>query len=79
VFHKGQSVLAKFPDGHEEPGRVVYQRMDPNTKYTTPQAVSVFLDSKRDKPGYAGSMFWANDVRPDNCTTDANETTTKLP
>lgn len=55
-------VICTFKDGHEEPGEVVFQRNAP-PMYTTPEAYSVRLDSRADKPGYTGTMFAADKVR----------------
>ena len=63
MYKKGQSVIVTFEDGRQETGRVVYQRMAP-PNYSTPEAVSVFLDSRREVYGYAGTMFLAKNVKP---------------
>lgn len=44
------------------PGTVAYVRNLPPA-YTTPEAVSVVLDSDKDKPGYAGTIFRADVVQ----------------
>lgn len=44
-------------------GGVAYQRMAP-PYYSTPEAVSVVLDSERDRIGYAGTIFKAEEVTP---------------
>lgn len=64
MYHKGQSVIVTFDDGHEETGRLVYQRMAP-PDYSKPEAISVFLDSQRERSGYVGTIFPANQVRPE--------------
>lgn len=45
------------------PGTVQWTRNGPPT-YATPVAVSVRLDSQRDRPGYSGTMFSVEEVRP---------------
>ncbi len=65
TFTKGQSVVATFKDGRKETGRVVYQRMAGPT-YSEAEAVSVFLDSQRNRVGYCGTMFFAADVVPED-------------
>jgi hypothetical protein len=57
-FQKGQRV--QTPLG---PGQVAYQRMGP-PNYSKPEAVSVVLDAKQNKPGYTGTMFDAKKVKP---------------
>jgi hypothetical protein len=63
VLATGQSVIVTFDDGREEPGRIVYRRMDPASGYSQPEAFSVFLDSKRNARCYCGTMFAASKVR----------------
>lgn len=57
-FQRGQRV--QTPLG---PGQVAYQRMGP-PNYSKPVAVSVVLDAKQNKPGYTGTIFDAEKVKP---------------
>jgi hypothetical protein len=56
TFEQGQRVVT--PHG---PGAVAYVRMAA-PDYARPEAYSVVLDSQRNRPGYAGSMYSAKDV-----------------
>lgn len=56
TYMKGTRVLAK-----EKPGTVQYVRFGP-PNFNMPEAYSVMLDDRRDKPGYAGTMYPASDV-----------------
>lgn len=56
IFHQGDRVITKLGTG-----RVVYQRMAP-PNYTEAFAVSVMLDAKQNKPGYAGTIFASAEV-----------------
>ena len=47
------------------PGTVAYVRMA-SPDYTTVDAVSVVLDSKRTRPGYSGTIVAPADLRPDD-------------
>lgn len=64
VFFIGQRVTT--PKGS---GAVAYQRTKP-PDYTIAEAVSVVLDSERQRTGYTGTMFPAADVTPVNETTE---------
>jgi hypothetical protein len=65
-FVSGQRVKVLMAGGVEEQGSVAYQRMDPcsSPPYSKPAAVSVVLDSRRDRPGYKGTVFLAALVTP---------------
>jgi hypothetical protein len=70
VFYISQRVAT--PKGA---GTVAYQRTRP-PDYTVADAVSVVLDSERQRPGYNGTMFQAADVtheRPDKRATCAHD------
>jgi len=45
-------------------GTVAYQRMAPPA-FSTPEAISVVLDSRRHDPRYTGTIFPAADVTPE--------------
>lgn len=63
AFRQWQPVAVTFEDGREEEGKVIYVRMSP-PEYVEVGAVGVRLDSKRDEPGYHGTVFRADRVRP---------------
>ena len=44
-------------------GYVAYVRMSP-PEYTTPHAVSVVLDKRKENPGYTGTILSAAVVKP---------------
>lgn len=65
-YVSGQRVKVRMAGGLVEEGAVAYQRMDPcaSPPYSKPAAVSVVLDSRKDRPGYAGTVFLAALVTP---------------
>ncbi len=44
-------------------GVIAFVRNGP-PNFDTPEAVSVILDSKRNTPGYSGTMFLFKEVKP---------------
>lgn len=58
AFRKGQTVTT--PQGR---GIVIYVRMA-GPDYTEPEAVSVLLDNRSNRPNYAGTIFPAEHVHP---------------
>lgn len=57
-YKQGQRVST--PQG---PGTVAYVRMAP-LGYSVADAVSVVLDSEVNRPGYVGTVFQAENVKP---------------
>lgn len=60
-FHRGDRVVVTMQDGRKEIGGVAYVRFAP-PNYTEIEAVSVVLDSKLRKLGYAGTIVAAEQV-----------------
>lgn len=55
-------------------GTILYQRMSP-PEYNKVQVYSILLDSKRDNPGYAGTLIKPEDVYPADCWMKAHHST----
>lgn len=73
-FHRGQRVRVKRGDGTTALGQVAYQRLAP-PDYLDAEAVSVYLDQKTNQPGYAGTIFSAKDVEPEDQERPSKEET----
>lgn len=68
MFDKGDRVLARFiidNQEHWEPGTINYRRMAP-PDFKRVEAYSVILDSKKDDPGYAGTIRLAESVKEES-------------
>lgn len=63
MIRRGTIVEAAMKDGNMVKGIVAYVRMAP-PDYTEPEAVSVVLETKQNMPGYSGTIFPANKIKP---------------